>query len=150
MRDRTGSAERRPSRAVLAVAAAFGAMLLATPALADPCKAPLPKRAGEVFSGPVRYVGDGDGLCIGPSRDPATWIEVRLADFDAPELDSPGGREAKARLDALVRGRILRCTAERGRHGKVIVHDRVIAACTLNGRPLGRLIQERGGVIGGR
>lgn len=150
MRDRTGRTARRPSRGALAVTAAFGAMMLATPALADPCKAPLPRRAGEVFSGPVRYVGDGDGLCIGPSRDPATWIEVRLADFDAPELDSPGGREAKARLEALVRGRTLRCTAERGRQGKVIVHDRVIAACTLNGRPLGRLIQERGGVIGGR
>lgn len=124
--------------------------MLATPTLADPCRGPLPKRAGEVFTGPVRYVGDGDGLCIGPTRDPATWIEVRLADFDAPELDSPGGREAKARLEALVKGRTLRCTTERGRRGKVIVYDRVIAACTLDGRALGRLIRQRGGVIGGR
>lgn len=150
MRYRTGRAARRPSRGVLAVAAAFGAMMLATPASADPCKAPLPKRAGEVFSGPVRYVGDGDGLCVGPTSDPNSWIEVRLADFDAPELDSPGGREAKARLDALVRGRMLHCTAQRGRQGSVVVHDRVIAACTLEGRPLGRLIRERGGIVGGR
>ena len=36
-------------------------------ALADPCEAPLPRRAGETFSGAVRYVGDGDSLCIGAS-----------------------------------------------------------------------------------
>lgn len=150
MRDRAGTAARRRARGVLALTAAFGATMLAPPALADPCKAPLPKRAGEVFSAPVRYVGDGDGLCVGPTSDPNTWVEVRLADFDAPELDAPGGREAKARLEGLVRGRTLRCTAERGRQGRVIVHDRVIAACTLDGRPLGRLIRARGGVTGGR
>jgi hypothetical protein len=32
---------------------------------ADPCTAPLPAR-GTVFSGVVRYIGDGDSLCIGP------------------------------------------------------------------------------------
>lgn len=127
-------------RAVLGLGAAAAALFIAMPALADPCRAPLPNRVGQEFSGLVRYVGDGDGLCVGPTSNPNTWIEVRLADFDAPELDSPGGRDAKARLEALVRGRALRCTAQRGRQGRVTVHDRVIAACTVEGRPLGRLI----------
>jgi len=32
---------------------------------AEPCTAPMPAR-GTVFSGVVRYIGDGDSLCIGP------------------------------------------------------------------------------------
>ena len=46
-------------------------------AWADPCEGPLPRRAGETFSGQVRYIGDGDSLCVGNSSDPTTWIEVR-------------------------------------------------------------------------
>jgi len=137
-------------RTRLGVSAAVTVLFIGAPALADPCTAPLPSRDGEVFSGLVLYVGDGDGLCIGPTSNPKTWTEVRLADFDAPELDKPGGREAKARLSRLVKGRRVQCTAQRGRNGSVIVYDRVIAACTLNGEPLGTLLGRRGGVPGGR
>lgn len=72
-------------------------LFLCAPALAfaDPCEGPLPRRAGAEFSGIVRYVGDGDSLCVGTSSDPATWIEVRLADFNAPELHADGGAAAK-------------------------------------------------------
>jgi len=68
-------------------------LFLCSPALAfaDPCEGPLPRTAGAEFSGVVRYVGDGDSLCVGNSSDPATWIEVRLADFNAPELHRDGG-----------------------------------------------------------
>lgn len=52
---------------VLAAAASIG--LVATPARADPCEAPLPTEAGAVFSGEVRYVGDGDSLCVGSTGD---------------------------------------------------------------------------------
>jgi hypothetical protein len=55
---------------------------------ADPCEGRLPSAAGQKFEGLVRYAGDGDSLCSGQSPDPLTWIEVRLADFDAPELDT--------------------------------------------------------------
>ena len=57
------------------------------------------------FQGPVSYVGDGDGLCIALGPDPSRWVEVRLADFYAPELREPGGRQAKATLDRLTAGR---------------------------------------------
>lgn len=127
------------------------AVLLFAPAVAraDPCEGRLPARAGETFSGVVRYVGDGDSLCLGPSTDPSTWIEVRLSDFDAPELHSPTGRADRDRLSGLVRGRVLACVAVRGRNGRVIVYDRVIAACRLNGRGVGDLLREAGGREGG-
>jgi micrococcal nuclease len=128
---------------MMRVAVAVGLALWAGPALADPCEAPLPK-AGTVFSGVVRYIGDGDGLCVGPAGRPDRWIEVRLADFYAPELHDSGGRDAKDRLARLASGRTLVCRA--GRRS----YDRVVAACTLGGRPLGDLLRVAGGVEGGR
>ena len=82
---------------------ALAATLLAAPAvaLADPCEGALPA-PGARFDGPVRYVGDGDSLCVGRSSDPSTWIEVRVSDFYAPELNSPGGRAAKTMLEDVV------------------------------------------------
>ena len=124
--------------------------LSAVAARADPCEARLPSRAGETFSGLVRYIGDGDSLCLGRSADPSTWIEVRLADFDAPELNRPGGRDAKARLARVARGRTLHCVAVRGRNGRVVVYDRVIAACRFDGQALGDLLRAEGGREGGR
>ena len=128
------------------------AFLLLCPAVAhaDPCEGRLPSRAGETFSGRVRYIGDGDSLCVGPSTDPATWIEVRLSDFDAPELNQAGGRDARDRLSRLLHGRVLGCVAVRGRSGRVVVYDRVIAACRLNGRGVGDLLRASGGREGGR
>ena len=72
--------------------------VIASPAKADPCEGPLPSRPSVEFSGTVRYVGDGDSLCVGQTDDPNEWIEVRIADFDAPELHRPGGEAAKAAL----------------------------------------------------
>ncbi len=128
------------------------AALLLCPAVAkaDPCEGRLPDRAGQTFSGVVRYIGDGDSLCVGHSNDPATWIEIRLSDFDAPELNGAGGAEARSRLSRLVHGRALACVAVRGRSGRVIVYDRVIAACRLNGHGVGDLLRSAGGWEGGR
>jgi endonuclease YncB( thermonuclease family) len=117
--------------------------LLAGPALADPCEAPLP-RQGASFAGVVRYVGDGDSLCVGPGEDPRTWIEVRLADFYAPELQEPGGREAKAALSRIALGKRAVCVA--GRRS----YDRVVAACTFDRRPVGDLMRRAGVREGGR
>lgn len=132
------------------VAGPFVAALGPGVAHADPCEGALPRRDGAAFSGVVRYIGDGDSLCVGNTRDPATWIEVRLADFDAPELHSPTGRADRARLARLVEGRRLDCVAVRGRTGRVVVWDRVIAACCLDGRSVGDLLRAAGGREGGR
>lgn len=124
--------------------------LLAVSAVrADPCEGRLPTRPGEVFAGTVRYVGDGDSLCVGRTADPNEWIEVRLADFDAPELREPEGRRGREMLTRLTRGRDVNCVATRGRNGRVNSHDRVIATCRLNGQTLGNLLRSRGAPQGG-
>lgn len=126
--------------AALGVAAAI--VLAAASAQADPCRAPLP-RQGSSFAGEVRYVGDGDSLCVGPGPDPLSWIEVRLADFYAPELHEDGGPAARDTLIRLARGRRLVCVAEHRSY------DRIVALCTLGGRPLGDLLRRAGDREGG-
>lgn len=118
-------------------------LLWSAPALADPCEGALPVQ-GARFSGVVRYVGDGDSVCVGPVGRPEQWIEIRLGDFYAPELHARGGVEAKRRLEALVMGQPLVCRA--GRRS----YDRVIGYCTLGGRPLGAVLRAAGGAQGGR
>lgn len=135
---------------LIAAIATLGLFVLA-PSLAhaDPCTAQLPRRAGETFNGTVRYVGDGDSLCIGASDDPATWIEVRLGDFDAPELRSQDGARSKRFLEQVAFGRHATCSAMRGRSGRVIVYDRVIAVCRVGGRSVGDLLRQAGAPTGG-
>ena len=131
----------------LALSAVAGA------ARADPCTR-IPDRGamptevarGLTFDGPVVYVGDGDSLCVQtiPGIDGAGWVEVRLADFNAPELREPGGRAARAALVRLVLNRRVRCTAA-GR-----TYDRVAAVCTLDHVGLGDQLRAAGVVEGGR
>lgn len=123
---------------------------LATPALADPCKAipdqgPAPAylRAGSAFAGPVVYVADGDSLCVAVSDGPSGWVEVRLADFYAPELREPGGAAAKAALSRLAMGRPVTCRAQHQ------TYDRIAAVCRLGGRSLGDLMRAAGIAEGG-
>lgn len=123
---------------------------LPTLAWADPCEGELPQRAGVQFSGTVRYVGDGDGLCVGPSSDPRTWIEVRLADFNAPELNTRSGAAAKAALERIAMGRGVQCVSGGGRSRRVVSYDRVIATCRIDGRRIGDLMREAGIEEGGR
>jgi len=118
-------------------------------ALADPCEGPLPRTAGAEFSGVVRYVGDGDSLCIGSSSDPTTWIEVRLADFNAPELHADGGAAARTALERLAMGQNTQCVATRGRNRRVVSYDRVIATCRIGGRRIGDALRAAGAREGG-
>lgn len=141
----------RPLMLLLAAGLSLAGMATATPALADPCKAvpdrgPTPAwlKPGQTFGGQVRYVGDGDSLCVGASADPRSWVEVRLADFNAPELAEPRGPAAKAALSRLTLGRTLACRA--GRRS----YDRIVARCTLNGVSVGTLLRRAGAEEGGR
>lgn len=134
---------------LLMLAAATATLCDAAPAHADPCEGLLPSRAGIQFSGVVRYVGDGDGLCVGQTADPNEWIEIRLADFNAPELNAPDGPAAKAILERLALRREVVCTSERGRGGRVRSFDRVIARCRIDGASLGDLLRQAGVAEGG-
>ena len=126
------------------------AALVATSALADPCKA-IPDRGpapvylahGRTFSGPVTYVGDGDSLCVAVGPGPENLVEVRLADFYSPELHEPAGQAAKAALGSIARGRHVTCTADHQSY------DRIVATCRLNGVSLGDLMRRAGVEEGG-
>lgn len=121
----------RKPRAILPHASAFRHLLLplvlvgwVAPALADPCTGKL-DAPGAAFSGVMHYVGDGYGLCVAPPCRPDRGIEIRLADFFAPELNMSGGRETKRPLEALAQGRPLMCRAGRRSYDRVIaVHAR--------------------------
>lgn len=142
---RQSSWRTRGCRGLMRVALLTAALgCLPAVAFAHPCTAPLNQRAGDTFSGIVRYIGDGDSLCVGPSDDENTWIEVRLADFNAPELASSGGPAAKAMLERIAMGRRAQCVAGGGRTRRVISYDRVIASCRINGRRIGDLLREAG------
>ena len=120
-----------------------------TPAYADPCEGTLPTQAGVRFSGMVRYVGDGDSLCVGKTTDANEWIEVRLADFDAPELHQAGGTAAKTALERIALHREITCTTEHGRNRRVVSFDRVIARCRIGPDSIGDLLRQAGVVVGG-
>lgn len=92
--------------------------LVATPALA--------------LDGPARVV-DGDTLVIARER-------IRLQNFNAPELDQPGGPEAKAKLQAITRGKIVHCDGKaRDRYA------RLVARCSVDGLDIGQTMRSSEG-----
>lgn len=138
-------------KAAARIALGFVVASVASYALADPCKAipdkgPLPTHLsrGASFSGPVVYVGDGDSLCVAVGKEPQAWVEVRLADFYAPELHSPEGRDAKAVLERIAIGKRVTCVA--GRRS----YDRIVAACEIDGVSLAARLRRAGVAEGGR
>lgn len=128
----------------------LAALAAATPAFADPCKAipdqgPTPAylAPGSKFEGTVSYVGDGDSLCVAVGPSPNEWVELRAADFYAPELHAAGGPEAKAALEQIAIGRRVICVA--GRRS----YDRVVAKCRINGVSIGDQMRRAGITEGG-
>lgn len=142
---------------MLRIAIGLFLSLIATQALADPChaipdKGPRPAwaKAGVVVTGTARYIIDGDGLCIGSSGDPERWVEIRLADYYAPELRESGGAAARAALTRLTGARTIICTAVTGDGGRVVSYDRLIAICRIGGVSLADLMHRAGQPDGGR
>lgn len=136
---------------MIRAAAFLFAVGLAGVAHADPCKAipdqgPMPRYlfSGASFTGPVVYVGDGDSLCVAVGQGPANWVEVRVADFYAPELSEPDGPAAKAALERIAMGARATCVAQHRSH------DRIVAQCAIRGRDLGDLMRAAGVREGGR
>jgi micrococcal nuclease len=139
----------RPLSLLVLAAMAFPIVCLADPCEAIPDKGPMPAwlHRGATFSGPVVYVGDGDGLCVaatpGRERDSNTWVEVRIGDFYAPELHEPAGPRARAMLQQLTRGRRAICVADHRSY------DRIVARCSVDGRDIGDQMRRSGIVEGG-
>lgn len=128
-----------------------GAWLLAAAAHADPCEADVSGYApGAAVSGIVRYVGDGDSLCIGPSANPNSWIEIRIADFYAPELATPAGKRAKDALSRIAKGGMASCIVQRGNNGRTYSYDRLIASCRIGDVGVAAAMKRAGVAEGGR
>ncbi|MDX2103159.1 MAG: thermonuclease family protein [Alphaproteobacteria bacterium] len=88
--------------------------------------------SGKPLEGRVSHVRDGDTLEIGGTA-------IRLSGIAAPELDQPGGREARDALRRLTRSGHVRCdpTGETN-------SDRTIAVCRLGERDLGEAMVQLG------
>jgi endonuclease YncB( thermonuclease family) len=123
--------------------------IIAAPASADPCEGELPTKLGTNFSGLVKYVVDGDGICLGTSDDPIAWIEVRFSDFDAPEIGADAGREAKRMVQDKLFEKELSCTTSKGRNGKTRSYDRVLASCRMGAMSVAEILDEAGVPTGG-
>ncbi len=139
--------------AILIMVAAFAWQRGAFDAVLKPqspaARAPATETAStipELIAGRAVGVVDGDGLVL------ETGHEIRLGDFNAPELNQPGGREAKQALTDIAYGQSLACTPCEGARnpGRCTSYDRIIATCRLNGQRLGDLMRDRGIAEGGR
>ncbi|HEY9216702.1 MAG TPA: hypothetical protein VIO94_01535, partial [Phenylobacterium sp.] len=101
-------------------------------------------KRGHTFAGRVTYVGDGDSLCVATGPAPSQWVEVRVADFYAPEISSREGPAAKAALTRIAKGKPAVCKAQKRSY------DRVVATCTIQGRSIAELMRQAGVAEGGR
>ncbi len=87
---------------------------------------------------------DGDTMCVSEKPYFKTWIKIRLADFDAPELNRPGGDAAKAALEDIAMGRRVVCVSG-GRS-----FDRSVARCAIEGKGVGAFMRDEGIEEGGQ
>lgn len=117
------------------------------PAFADTCNAPLPKDgdrvmgSGDRLTGWVTFIIDGDSFCVSttPPATPHSSFEVRLGDFNAPELGEPGGHGAKDALSKLTLGQKVECWLDD--QDKL---NRIVAVCTLCHENIGDLLRAQG------
>jgi hypothetical protein len=89
------------------------------------------------FRGPVLHVLDGERLCVALGADPASWVEVRLA--DAPhtaQTDRRGGlmaasfgQDVTCRIVARqARAILAQCASDKGSIGRLLQAPRLIKA----------------------
>ena len=83
----------------------------------DAARPPKPGDEG-VFYGPFVSISDGDTF---RAKVQGVVMEFRLADVDAPEMDQPFGREARAVLKSLIEGKqLVLVFVDVDRYGRVI------------------------------
>lgn len=121
---------------VLALAGTALAVLEVGGALAPPPSPAPPAPAhgvrGQVLSGLVAHVRDGDTIVVGQTP-------IRFTDVDCPENGTPEGERATQALRRMVAGQQVECRLE-GRRS----YDREIGICSLAGRNLGLALVAQG------
>jgi len=89
----------------------------------------LPPSVCYALDGPARVV-DGDTIVIDKQR-------IRIQNFNAPEMNEPGGPEAKAKMQQLTAGKSVHCDEK--------AHDRygrIVARCSVGGVDLGQAMRR--------
>ena len=82
-------------------------------------------------------------MCSSWAAAGTDWVEVRLADFYAPEFSSADGPAAKAALKRIAFGKQATCVAGAS------TYDRIAARCHIDGRAIGDLMTAAGIKEGG-
>jgi micrococcal nuclease len=82
--------------------------------------------------GKAKWTIDGDTIEL------MNGMRVRIAGYDAPELDEHGGKAAKQRLSKLVRGKTIGLSNELGRS-----YGRTVRRVTVKGKSVEKLMQKR-------
>lgn len=86
---------------------------------------PTVAQSGEVITGIVAEVYDGDGLWFEDGDgNRNTNLAVRLFGINAPEMKAPGGQAAKKFLSQRIKGRHARCAVQ-----KIDSYHRPVAVC---------------------
>lgn len=80
----------------------------------------------------VRKVIDGDTIEI------MDGTRIRIANYDAPELNKYGGKAAKKRLSGILRGKEIGISNELAKS-----YGRSVRRVTVRGKPVSRLIQKK-------
>ena len=81
----------------------------------------------------IKKVIDGDTIEI---KD---GTRIRIAGFDAPELEASGGKAAKQKLQKILpRGKQIGISAEKAKS-----YGRSVRKVTINGKPINKLMKKR-------
>lgn len=91
-----------------------------------------PARADRTIEGRVTVVRDVDTIVV-------AGTPVRLNGVDGPEASTGAGREARAFMERLLRGRIVFCVLNGDR-----TYDRWVGTCYLDGHDIGALAIANG------
>ncbi|MBX3455809.1 thermonuclease family protein [Ferrovibrio sp.] len=105
------------------------ALFAADPAAAQSTCLKPPKELVEDLSAPRAMALDGDTLRL------ETGYCIRLAGLDAPELNQPGGFEARSKLDDLLLGNGVKCSDTGARS-----RDRIVATCSIGNGDIGEAL----------
>jgi hypothetical protein len=107
------------------------------------CRAPSPAIGTEVH-GPVLHVLDGNHLCVALGDTPDLWLEVELPDAGLVRASSNPDENPRGALMSVAFAQNVTCRIV-DRAG-----DRTVAACTLDGQPLGQLALKPQAISTGR
>lgn len=114
--------------------AAFFALTASHALAGPPCTGRAPE-PGQVFRGPVLHVEDGERICVAMGPTPDRWVPLVLADSALQTVSTAGADPRKALL-ATAFGQDVDCRT------LDVVAGEALAACSLNGQPLGGLMRQ--------